>query len=193
MVSNEPEGRSFVAGPRSGSRAVGALTDSESSMGYIVSERVSSDMNKTFRALLALLAGAVTFLAVLVATTELLDPHIWPALIVTLPIALVAGALGVGFAYLGLRYREERAATGSGSPETVALLGGFSAGAGAFVVTATAVTAVLGAFAFPLLSAMLFGGLPAGTLVGITAGFLVARRLRRQRRGNDGSESGLTA
>lgn len=143
-------------------------------------------MNSIFRVVFALLVGAGTFLATLIATTELLTPHVWPALLVSLPVAVVAGCLGIGYTYLGLRYRDERNATGSAAPQTVALLGGFSVAALGFVVTVTIVTAVLGAFAVPLFATTLLVSFPAGILVGVVAGLLVVRRLGRHRTKNGG-------
>lgn len=149
-------------------------------------------MNTIFRAVFALLVGVGIFLATLVATTELLTPYVWPALLVSLPIAVVAGCLGIGYTYLGLRYRDERNATGSPAPQTVAFLGGFSAAALGFVVTVAVVTAVLGAFAVPLFTATLLVGFPAGILVGAVVGLLVVRRLNRQRT-EDGNDSRTAA
>lgn len=136
----------------------------------------------------SLLVGVAVFLGTLVAATELLAPHVWPALLVSGPIALVAGVFGLGITFLGLRYREEKAANGRASRRTIARLGGFVAGVGGFVLAGVAVTATLGTLAMPLFTSMLFGGLPAGTLLGLLSGFLVARSLGRGRGGDAGRD-----
>lgn len=146
-------------------------------------------MKTIVRVAASLLVGMLAFLVTLVVTTELLTPHVWPALVVSIPIGLVAGVVGVGLSLLGLRYREEKAANGRASRRTVSLLGGFGAGTAGFVVAGAATTAVLGALATGLLTAMLLGGFPAGALVGLWTGYLVARRLGRREAGggrNDG-------
>lgn len=150
-------------------------------------------MKTILRVAASLLVGVLAFLATLVVTTELLTPHVWPALVVSLPLALVAGVVGVGLSLLGLRYREEKAANGRASRRTVALLGGFVAGVTGFVVAGVAATAALGVLAMGLITAMLLGGFPVGTLVGLLAGYLVTRSLGRREGGEDpqGGDGGV--
>lgn len=150
-------------------------------------------MKTVFTALTSLFVGVLTFLVVLVGATELLDPHVWPALILSIPMAIVAGVIAVGFSALGLRYRAEKREAGRASRRTVALLWGFAAGTATFVVVAVATTVALGAFAMPLLSAMLLGSFPAGTVLGILVGLLVVKRLGQQRVPDGDSGSRPTA
>ncbi|MFC4358312.1 DUF5518 domain-containing protein [Halobium salinum] len=66
--------------------------------------RVGTDDDRTGRTLRvagSLVAGLVTFGAVAVGTTAVLDPYIWPSLLVGLPVGAVAG---VAVAVLGYHY-----------------------------------------------------------------------------------------
>lgn len=137
---------------------------------------------------LSLLVGVATFLTAFVVATELLAPYVWPALLVSLPVACVAGVAGVGLAFLGLRYRAEKIQHGRATPRTVARLGGFAVGIVAFALAGASATAVLGALGVSLVAAMLVGGFPVGTLVGLVAGYLTGRYLGRREEG-DGAEA----
>ncbi|RBI64320.1 hypothetical protein DMJ13_07525 [halophilic archaeon] len=136
-------------------------------------------MNTYARAIVSLLVGGVGFLVGLVVATELLTPYVWPALLVSLPVALVAGVLAAGLTYGGLSYREQQARYGEPSPRTVAALGALVVGTAAFVVTAPVVAYALGFASVPLATALLFGGLPVGLIasaVGAAVGASYAGR-----------------
>ena len=133
-------------------------------------------MNKYMKLFVSLFVGLLGFVAVGVAVTELLDPYIWPSLMLGLPIGLVAGIAFIPLAYLGITYWEERQTTGTASEETVrrlwttvAALFGFLAGGGVAV-------AILASQAMGLASAILLAGFPVGIVSGALVGYLVYRR-----------------
>lgn len=133
-------------------------------------------MNKYVKGLASLVVGVLGFLVVGIGVTELLDPYVWPSLMLGLPVGLVVGIALIPLTYLSLTYREERRATGTASENTVrrfwtttAALFGFVTGGGLAVV-------VLSTQAMGLASAILLAGFPVGIVSGVLAAYLVFRR-----------------
>lgn len=133
-------------------------------------------MNKYANGVASLLVGILGFLVVVIGVTELLDPYVWPSLMLGLPVGLVTGIVLVPLTYLSLTYWEERRATGTASQKTVrqfwttvAAFFGFVAGGGLAVV-------VLSTQAIGLASAILLAGFPVGIVSGALAAYLVFRR-----------------
>lgn len=138
-------------------------------------------MNRYVKWLASLFVGILGFLVVGVGVTELLDPYVWPSLMLGLPVGFVVGIALIPLTYLGITYWEERRATGTASRNTVrrfwtttAAFVGFVAGGGIAVV-------VLSTQAIGLASAILFAGFPAGLVSGALAAYLVFRRDRVRR------------
>lgn len=133
-------------------------------------------MNNYVKGIASLFVGVLGFVVVGVGVTKLLDPYVWPSLMLGLPLGLVAGIALIPLTYLGVTYWEEQRATGTVSLKTVrrfwtttATLLGFVAGGGLAVV-------VLSTQAMGLASAILLGGLPIGIVSGVLVAFLVYRR-----------------
>jgi hypothetical protein len=133
-------------------------------------------MNNYVKSIASLFVGVLGFVVVGVGVTELLDPYVWPSLMLGLPLGLVAGIALIPLTYLGVTYWEEQRATGTASLKTMrrfwtttAALLGFVAGGGLAVV-------VLSTQAMGLASAILLGGLPIGIVSGVLIAFLVYRR-----------------
>ncbi|WP_221625607.1 hypothetical protein [Halobellus ruber] len=124
---------------------------------------------------MSLSVGALGFIGAGAGVTELLDPHVWPSVLLGLPVGFVVGVVLVAFRYLGLTYWDERLRTGTASQDTVrrfrtttAALLGFVTGGGLAVVLST--------------QAM---GLASAVLVGIRSGapaaYVTFRRDRERR------------
>ncbi|WP_265109907.1 hypothetical protein [Halosolutus halophilus] len=133
-------------------------------------------MNTAIKIAGSLFVGVLGFLGVGIGVTEALAPHVWPSAMLGLPAGLTIGLALVPLTYLGITYREERAATGHPSVRTarrfwatVAAIGGFVGGGGLAM-------AVLWTQAVGLATAMLFGGLPVGVVTAVLAAYLVFRR-----------------
>lgn len=133
-------------------------------------------MNKYLKAFGSLIVGILGFVVVGIGVTELLDPYIWPSLMLGLPAGLIAGIALIPLTYLGVTYWEERRAAGTASQNTVrrfwatvAALFGFVTGGGLAVV-------VLSTQAMGLASAMLLAGFPVGIVSGALAAYLVFHR-----------------
>lgn len=132
-------------------------------------------MNKYMKIFVSLIVGLLGFVAVGVAVTELLDPYIWPSLMLGLPIGLLVGVAFIPLTYLGVTYWEERRTTGSASQETVRRLWTGVAAFLGFLVGGGLAVAILSAQAMGLASALL-AGFPAGIVSGVLVGYLVYRR-----------------
>ena len=143
-------------------------------------------MNKLIKSAVSLLAGLLAAAVVGVGVTEVLTPHIWPAAMVGLPVGLVAGAVAVPLAYLGLTYRSERQSLGRASATTRRRLRTLLGATAGFVLGGAVGMSVLWTQAVGLAAAMLFVGLPAGLFAAAVAGYLAFRRspVDRQRPGS---------
>lgn len=137
-------------------------------------------MHRYAKRVVSLSVGALGFIGVGAGVTELLAPHVWPSVLLGLPVGFVVGVVLVPFTYLGLTYWDERRRTGTASQDTVrrfrtttAALFGFVTGGGLAVVLSTQ--------AMGLASAILGVGFPVGILSGALAAYLVFRRDRERR------------
>jgi hypothetical protein len=137
-------------------------------------------MNGYVKWLASLFVGILGFLVVGVGVTELLDPYVWPSLMLGLPVGLVVGIAFIPLTYLGLTYWEEGRATGTASRNTVRR---FRTTAAAFVgfVAGGGIAVALSTQAVGLASAILLAGFPAGIVSGGLAAYLVFRRGRKRR------------
>lgn len=145
-------------------------------------------MNTYLKAAASLLAGLVVALAVGIGVTAALAPYIWLSPMLGIPAGLVAGVATVALAYLGLTYREERAAHGQASSLTVVRLWATVAAVVAFVLVGGAATWLLTLGTMGLASAMLTVGGPVGTGAALVAAYLTARRVAR--RADGGASAG---
>ncbi|WP_336037817.1 hypothetical protein [Halobacterium yunchengense] len=133
-------------------------------------------MHTYAKALVSLAVGLLGLVAVGVAVTALLDPYVWPSLLLGAPAGVVAGVALVPLTYFGLTYWSERRATGSASVRTTRRLWTTVAGVLGFVAGGALATAVLWTQAVGLASAMLLAGLPVGVLASALAAVLAFRR-----------------
>lgn len=137
-------------------------------------------MNTLRRLLVSIVGGVVALFAGGLAVTALLEPYVWPSLMLGVPAGLVAGGSTAVLLYAWLTYRSERRVNGTVSPRTRSLLAGSVGGVVGFVVAGTLAAAVVASMAFGLASAMLFVGLPVG-VVGAAVGAAVAVLYGRRR------------
>lgn len=133
-------------------------------------------MNKRTKAIASLFVGVLGFFVVGIGVTELLDPHVWPSLMLGLAAGLIVGVALIPLTYLGVTYWEERRATGTGSQDTVRRFRTTAAAFVGFVAGGGIAVAVLSTQATGLASAILLAGLPAGAVSGTLAAYLVFRR-----------------
>ena len=133
-------------------------------------------MNKHVKRLASLFVGVLGFIMVGVGVTELLDPYVWPSLMLGLPVGLVVGIALIPLTYLGITYWDERRATGTGSQNTVRRFWTTTAALVGFVTGGGVAVAVLSTQAMGLASAILLAGFPAGIVSGALAAYLVFRR-----------------
>lgn len=133
-------------------------------------------MHTYAKALLSLAVGLLGLVAVGVTVTVLLDPYVWPSLMLGVPAGLVAGVALVPLTYFGLTYWSERRTPDGPSAKTTRRLWTTVAAAVGFVVGGALATAVLWTQAVGFATAMLIAGLPAGVLASVLAAFLAFRR-----------------
>lgn len=133
-------------------------------------------MNKYMKIFVSLLVGLLGFVAVGIAVTELLDPYIWPSLMLGVPIGLVVGIAFIPLTYLGITYWDERRTTGAASQKTVRRLWTGMAALLGFLIGGGLAVAILSAQGMGLASAILLAGFPAGIVSGVLVGYLVYRR-----------------
>jgi hypothetical protein len=124
----------------------------------------------------SLVVGLFGLLVVGIGVTELLDPYVWPSLMLGIPAGLVAGVALVPLTYWGLTYWEEQRASGTASVKTIRRFWTTAAAVVGFVVGGGLVTMVLWTQATGLATAMLFAGFPAGLVASALAGYFVYRR-----------------
>jgi len=126
------------------------------------------------RILFSTLAGGLSFLIVAVALIEVLAPYVWPAPLVALPVAIIAGVTALGGTYIGLSYRIERRRDGDVSEQTrrrlrgsLGALGGFVLGGGLACVTILWSTGGI--------AAATFTAIPVGVAGAAIGGFIAIR------------------
>lgn len=134
-------------------------------------------MNTILKAVASVFVGALALVLVGGGVTAVLDPYVWPALMLGLPAGLVAGLFAVPLTYLGLTYWAERAESGRASARTSRRFWALVGGVAGFVVGGGLAMAVLATQAVGVASAMLFGGFPVGFVAAALAAFLVFRRV----------------
>lgn len=133
-------------------------------------------MNTVVKLVGSLFVGVLGFLAVGIGVTELLDPYVWPSLMLGLPAGIAAGIALVPLTYLGVTYREELAADGGVSERTRRRFWATAAAIAGFVVGGGLAMIALSTMAIGIATAMLFGAVPVGTLAAALAAYVVARR-----------------
>lgn len=141
-------------------------------------------MNTALKVVGSLFVGVLGFLAAGIAVTEALAPHVWPSAMLGLPAGLAVGVALIPLTYLGLTYREERAAGGP-TERTARRFRATAAAFVGFVVGGALATVVLATWAVGVATAMLLGGLPVGIVAAAAAAYLVSRR--RPSGGSSGS------
>lgn len=139
-------------------------------------------MNKILNIAASLVVGVLVSVAVGVGVTEMLDPYVWPSLMLGLPAGLVAGAVALPLTYIGLTARSERRETGSVSTRTRRQLRTLISATAGFVVGGGLAMAVLWTQAVGLATAMLFGAAPVGLVTAAVAGYLAFRSKPGDRR-----------
>ncbi|MFC4406393.1 hypothetical protein [Haloarchaeobius iranensis] len=133
------------------------------------------------KTLVSLAVGLLAFLATGIAVTAVLDPYIWPSLLVGAPVAVTVGVTALLAAVATLRYRERRRVGELDAGAVAAYRAAVVAVATCLVVvplgTATIVFDV-GEFGV----AVLVFGLPASVLVVAVVAYVTARRTVSVRR-----------
>jgi hypothetical protein len=126
------------------------------------------------RILLSILAGGLSFLISAGALIEVLAPYMWPAPLVALPVAVVAGVTALGGVYIGLSCRIEQRRDGDLSEQirrrlrgSLGAFGGFVLGGGLACVTVL--------WSAGGIAAATFTAIPVGIAGAATGGFMPIR------------------
>lgn len=135
-------------------------------------------------ALVSLVAGILAFGTGTVVVTEALDPYVWPALLVGLPVGVVLALSTVVVTYIGLGYRREQRTTGAVSVRTRRRLRATRAAVATGVVAGGATVGGLATAAFGLALALVVG-LAVGLMAALFAAALV---WVGGRRGDEGAD-----
>lgn len=138
-------------------------------------------MNTLSKTLASLAVGLLAFLATGIAVTAVLDPYIWPSLLVGAPVAVTVGVTALLATVATLRYRERRRADALGVGAVAAYRAAVVAVATCLVVVPVGTAAIVfdvGEFGI----AVLVFGLPASVLVAAVVAYVTARRTAPDRR-----------
>lgn len=144
-------------------------------------------MNRFTRLFASLVAGVVAVVVVGLAVTALLDPYVWPSAMLGLPAGVVVGLSTAPLLFAWWTVRDERAATGTVSPETRMLALGITGAVAGFVGGVLAATVTVTGLGMSLAAAMLMVGLPVGLLGAVVVGLLGATYSRRRGPGSPGA------
>ncbi|WP_256297943.1 hypothetical protein [Haloarchaeobius salinus] len=132
-------------------------------------------MRTLSKTLVGLAVGLLAFLVAGVAVTAVLDPHIWPSLIVGVPVAITVGLTAFLATVAMLRYRDHRRAgdldIGVVAAYRAAVVAVATSGAVVLLGTAAVVFGV-----GELGIAVLVFGLPACVLVAAGVAYVTVRR-----------------
>jgi uncharacterized membrane protein len=132
-------------------------------------------MNTLSKTLVSLAVGLLAFLATGIAVTAVLDSHVWPSLLVGVPVGVTVGVTAFLATVATLRYRERRRSGDLDASVVAAYRAAVVAVATCLVVVPLGTAAIVfdvGEFGI----AILVFGLPACVLVAAVVAYVTVRR-----------------
>lgn len=138
-------------------------------------------MSTLSKTLVSLVVGLLAFLATGIAVTAVLDPYIWPSLLVGAPVAVTVGATALFATVATLRYRERRRVGTLDAGAVAAYRAAVVAVATCLVVVPLGTAAVVFDVGELGIAVLVFG-LPASVLLAAVVAYVTVRRTVPARR-----------